>query len=118
MKKEERNQKEKMTRKLSIDAIFYGVLSVLVFGCWFYCVLVHIIDDGEFGGVGLGWVMFSNRQPLILFWWTLCRGLVGSTSRKIVFCNLSYYARKKIVACDEGAMWRIRKEETTTQEKS
>jgi hypothetical protein len=54
MKKEERNQKEKMTRKLSIDAIFYGVFSVLVFGCWFYCVLVHIIDDGEFGGVGLG----------------------------------------------------------------
>ncbi len=64
MKKEERNQKEKMTRKLSIDAIFNGVFSVLVFGCWFYCVLMHIIDDGEFGGVGLGWVMFGNKPTL------------------------------------------------------
>lgn len=40
MKKEERNQKEKMS------------------------VLTHIFDDGEFGGVGLEWVMFGNKPTL------------------------------------------------------
>jgi hypothetical protein len=63
MKKEERNQKEKMTRKLSIDAIFYGVFSVLVFGCWFYCVLVHIIDDVNLVVLGWGELCSATDNP-------------------------------------------------------
>jgi hypothetical protein len=33
---------------------------------------MQVIGDGEFGGVGLVWVMFGYRQPLVLFWssWT------------------------------------------------